>query len=163
MSRSFQLRSRPLKHLKCNPFRLARNRLSHVLPSLNRIIDTQEAAEKLGGPSQHIANRLCPNRILLDTSVIRPTFQLVTNSILSARTVMSRRFITNLFRNQTAEELLRSEDGNVAVEYALMLGLICGVLLSSVKMLGSSTLGTMNQIVKSLEPEPEYSTPGGNL
>ena len=73
---------------------------------------------------------------------------------------MSRRFITNLFRNQTAEELLRSEDGNVAVEYALMLGLICGVLLSSVKMLGSSTLGTMNQIVKSLEPEPEYSTPG---
>lgn len=76
---------------------------------------------------------------------------------------MINRFITNLIRNRATEKLLRSEDGNVAVEYALMLGLICGVMLTSVSMLGSSTAGTLNQIVKSLEPEPEFSTQGSEV
>jgi Flp pilus assembly pilin Flp len=70
---------------------------------------------------------------------------------------MGQRF-TNFLPKNIAATLLNSEDGNTAVEYALMLGVICGVMLTSVRMLGNSTVGTLTQIAQSLRPEPEFST-----
>ena len=71
---------------------------------------------------------------------------------------MMGQLITNLLPKSFVFPFLKSEDGNTAVEYALMLGVICGVVLTSVRMLGNSTVGTLTQIAQSLQHEPEFST-----
>lgn len=71
-----------------------------------------------------------------------------------------RRFLKIDFLRRATSQFVVFDEGNVAVEYALMLGLICGCMMSSVNLLGSATTGTLYKIVKLLEPEPEPPTQG---
>jgi len=58
---------------------------------------------------------------------------------------------------------LKSEDGSTAVEYAVIIGLVCSVLLTSVRALGSASMATFSQLSSALESAPEYSTPESRI
>lgn len=53
--------------------------------------------------------------------------------------------------------LLSAEDGSTAVEYAIMLGLVCSILLTSVRALGNASMATFSQLSRSLESASEYA------
>jgi|LakMenE01Jun11ns_1017448.scaffolds.fasta_scaffold9930387_2 Flp pilus assembly pilin Flp len=52
-------------------------------------------------------------------------------------------------------ELFYSESGSTAVEYAVVLGLLVAVMLSTIKTVGSASTATFEKIAKSLEPSPD--------
>ncbi|MBL8873972.1 MAG: Flp family type IVb pilin [Planctomycetaceae bacterium] len=52
----------------------------------------------------------------------------------------------------------RDEKGSTAVEYALILGLICSVLLTSVRTLGNSSIATFSKVSDALGSASEYAT-----
>lgn len=47
-------------------------------------------------------------------------------------------------------QLLRSESGSTAIEYAIMLGLICTVILASVQTVGKNSAATIDKISTAL-------------
>lgn len=52
----------------------------------------------------------------------------------------------------------KDEKGSTAVEYALILGLICSVLLTSVRTLGNSSMATFSKVSDALGSASEYAT-----
>jgi|GEM_PF-3065602 Flp pilus assembly pilin Flp len=54
-------------------------------------------------------------------------------------------------------QFFRSESGSVAVEYALILGLICGVISASVQTLGNSSVASFRSIDEALRNAPEFA------
>jgi|GEM_PF-3340352 Flp pilus assembly pilin Flp len=56
--------------------------------------------------------------------------------------------------------LLRSESGSTAVEYAVMLGAICSLLLTSVRALGNSSSATFNNLSAAISTSPDFTAPG---
>lgn len=60
-------------------------------------------------------------------------------------------------------DLLRADDGGVAIEYALLSALIAGVIVFSVAAFGSSLTGTFSQIAAALDAtQPGAGGPGGH-
>jgi Flp pilus assembly pilin Flp len=60
-------------------------------------------------------------------------------------------------KKQRYRRLLSAEDGSTAVEYAIMVGLVCSILLTSVRALGNASMATFSQLSRSLESAPEYA------
>lgn len=52
----------------------------------------------------------------------------------------------------------KQERGSTTVEYALILGLICSVMLASVQTLGNSSMATLSKVNEALGTASEYST-----
>jgi Flp pilus assembly pilin Flp len=55
------------------------------------------------------------------------------------------------------QPLLRSERGSAAIEYALILGLVGSVLLTSVSALGNASMATFSKISTALESAREHA------
>lgn len=47
-------------------------------------------------------------------------------------------------------DLAAKQHGSTAVEYALMVGVLSGIMIASIKAIGNSSAGTLNQIAESL-------------
>lgn len=58
---------------------------------------------------------------------------------------------------------LKSEDGSTAVEYAVIIGLVCSVLLTSVRALGGASMATFSQLSSALDSAPEYAPMESNV
>lgn len=56
--------------------------------------------------------------------------------------------------------LFRSQSGSTAVEYAVMLGAICSLLLTSVRALGNSSATTFDKITAAISSSPDSSATG---
>lgn len=52
----------------------------------------------------------------------------------------------------------KQEQGSTAVEYALILGLICSVMLASVRTLGNSSMATLSKVTEALGTASEHAT-----
>lgn len=57
----------------------------------------------------------------------------------------------------SSRPLLTSEAGSSAVEYALMLGLVGSILLTTISAMGNASMATFSKISESLETAREYS------
>lgn len=53
--------------------------------------------------------------------------------------------------------LMESQSGSCAVEYVLLLSLICVVISGTVQSLGSASMGTLSNIARALKESPEFA------
>ncbi|MBN8601951.1 MAG: Flp family type IVb pilin [Planctomycetes bacterium] len=56
--------------------------------------------------------------------------------------------------------LFRSQSGSTAVEYAVMLGAVCSLLLTSVRAIGNSSTTTFDKITAAISSSPDSSAAG---
>lgn len=54
-------------------------------------------------------------------------------------------------------QFARQQDGNTAVEYAIMVGVLSGIMLASIRAVGNSSAGTFEQIARSMEATRELA------
>lgn len=53
--------------------------------------------------------------------------------------------------------LAKRQEGSTAVEYALMIGVLSGIMLASIRAVGNSSAGTFEQIAQSMEETREMA------